>query len=71
MRVRILRDRIFTPEDRRTSVAYKAGMELTVKREWGDILVADGDAEEIAPPTRSVMGTAGPEGVQAQGKAKP
>lgn len=53
MRIRVLRDRIFVPpEDRRTSVAYKAGMELTVKREWGAALVADGDAEEITPPKR-------------------
>lgn len=53
MRVRILKDRIFVPPaDRRTAVAYKAGMELTVKREWGDLLVADGDAEELSPPKR-------------------
>jgi hypothetical protein len=52
MRVRILRDRIYTPEDRRTSVAYKAGSELTVKREWGERLVADGDAEELPTPRR-------------------
>jgi hypothetical protein len=48
MRIRILRDRNFRPNNQMT-VAYKAGTECTVKREWGDALVADGDAEEIEP----------------------
>lgn len=53
MRVRILRDRYFTPgEGPRVTVAYKAGSEVTVKRGWGEALVAGGDAEEIDAPGR-------------------
>lgn len=53
MRVRFLRDRLWTPrEDRRLTVAYKAGMELTVKRSWGDQMVSEGVAEEIEAPSR-------------------
>lgn len=53
MRVRIKRDRYFTPpEERRVTLAYKAEMELTVKRAWGELLVAAGDAEEIDVPAR-------------------
>ncbi|WP_292052145.1 hypothetical protein [Brevundimonas sp. UBA5866] len=53
MRVVFLRDRNFTPpEQRGITVAYKAGMELTIKRAWGEQLVADGDAREVAPPRR-------------------
>lgn len=53
MRVRILRDRDLTPsEERRITVAYRQGMELTVKRDWGEAMVADGDAEEIEAPAR-------------------
>ncbi|WP_312814445.1 hypothetical protein [Brevundimonas sp.] len=54
MRVRFLRDRNWTPPERRgITIAYKKGMEQTVKREWGEQMVADGDAEEIAPPSKS------------------
>lgn len=53
MRVRFLKDRNWTPpEERRITVAYKAEMELTVKRAWGSQMVADGDAEAIAAPGR-------------------
>lgn len=56
MRVKFLRDRKWTPpEDRRIGVAYKKGMELTVKREWGERMVLDGDCEEIAPPARGAL----------------
>lgn len=56
MRVKLKRDRDFTPADeRRVTVAYKAGMEVTVKRAWGDVMVADGDAEEIDPPARDPL----------------
>jgi hypothetical protein len=49
MRIRILRDRYFTPANTspRLSIRYPAGLETTVKREWGEVLVASGDAEEI------------------------
>ena len=55
MRIRILRDRLFTPPNTvpRISVRYPAGLETTVKREWGDRLVADGDAEEVQGHHRS------------------
>lgn len=57
MRVRFDRDRNWTPpEERRITVAYKKGMELTVKREWGDQMVEDGDAIEIEPPGRHPLG---------------
>ncbi len=54
MRVRFLRDRNWTPpEQRGITIAYKKGMELTIKRAWGDQMVADGDAEEIQAPSRA------------------
>ena len=53
MRVRILRERRFTPpEERRMSVHYTPGLECTVRRAWGEHLVAAGDAVEIEPPPR-------------------
>lgn len=53
MRIRLKRDRDFTPKDeRRVTVAYRAGGEYTVKREWGEAMVTDGDAEEIDAPAR-------------------
>lgn len=53
MRVCILRDRRFVPPGlHRISVHYLPGMELTVRRAWGDLLVAAGDAIEIDPPAR-------------------
>ncbi|MGH7020672.1 MAG: hypothetical protein ACREEY_12355 [Brevundimonas sp.] len=59
MRVRFLRDRNWTPPERRMiTVAYKAGMELTVRRAWGEQMVADGDAEEIEAPGRPFAGRA-------------
>lgn len=56
MRVRFKRDRNWTPpEERRITVAYKKGMELTVKREWGERMVKDGDAVEIDAPVRDPL----------------
>lgn len=53
MRVKFNRDRYWTPpEERRITVAYKQGMELTIKREWGEQMKADGDLDEIGPPAR-------------------
>jgi hypothetical protein len=53
VRVRILRDRRFYPfAHRRWSVHYTPGLECSVKRAWGVILVAAGDAVEIDPPPR-------------------
>lgn len=54
MRVRFKRDRNWTPpEERRITVAYKKGMELTIKRAWGEQMKTDGDLEEIDAPRRS------------------
>jgi hypothetical protein len=48
MRIRVLRDRrLVPPNTHNIAVQYIKGGEHTVKREWGDILVAAGDAEEI------------------------
>lgn len=53
MWIKLLKDRDFTPPDeRRVTIAYKAGMELSVKRAWGMILIAEGSAEEISTPPR-------------------
>lgn len=53
VRVKFKRDRNWTPpEERRVSVAYKDGMELTIKRAWGDQMVKDGDCEEVETPPR-------------------
>lgn len=48
MRVRFLSDHDYTPSgERRTTFAYFAGQELTVKRECGEAAVALGKAVEI------------------------
>lgn len=53
MRIHVKRKRLFVPpEDRRLTVRFEAGSEVTTKRAWGDQLVADGDAEEVASPGR-------------------
>jgi hypothetical protein len=53
MRIRVLRDRRLVPPDTRNiAVQFTKGGEHTVKREWGDILIADGDAEELDAPHR-------------------
>ena len=55
MRVKFLRDRDWTPaEDRRRIGVSAAGSEETIKRSWGEQLVADGDAEEIKAQPRPV-----------------
>ena len=48
MRVKFLADYDYTPSlERRTTIAYFAGQELTVKRECGEAAVAAGKAEEV------------------------
>jgi len=50
MRVKFSKDFDYTPtKERRVTIAYKAGMELTVKREAGEAAVAAGRAEEVEP----------------------
>lgn len=54
MRISVKRKRLFTPpEDRRLTVRFDAGTDVTTKRAWGDRLVADGDAEEVVSPARA------------------
>lgn len=56
MRLRFSRTRNFTPpEDRRITVKYRADQEYTVKREWGEAMVSDGDGIEIDPPARDPL----------------
>lgn len=56
MRIRLYRTRSFTPpEERRITVKYLAGEEYTVKRTWGEAMVADGDAQEVDPPKREPL----------------
>lgn len=54
MRIRMLRDRLFrVPNNRNVSFLYKAGCRYTVKRAWGEMMIADDDAVELeAPPAR-------------------
>lgn len=50
MRVRFTKDYDYTPSgERRVLIAYKAGMELTVKREAGEAAIAAGRAKEVEP----------------------
>lgn len=58
MRVKFTKDYDYTPTgERRVTIAYKAGMDLTVKREAGEAAVAAGAAREIGV-AKSVNGTA-------------
>ncbi|HYC66647.1 hypothetical protein [Brevundimonas sp.] len=51
MRVRFTADFDYTPSgERRVTIAYRAGMELTVKREAGEAAVRAGKAEELSDP---------------------
>lgn len=53
MHIRFTADHDYTPTgDQRITIAYKAGMEETVRRECGDEAVRLGRAVEIAPPKR-------------------
>lgn len=56
MRVKFKRDRNWTPpEERRITVAYKAGWEGTIKRAWGEQMRDDGDLDEVASPARDPL----------------
>jgi len=53
MRVMFTEDFDYTPSgEPAVQIAYKAGMELTVKREAGDAAVAAGRAKELPAPPR-------------------
>lgn len=48
MRIKMLRTRNYRPaEEPRITVKYLAGEEYTIKRTWGDAMVADKDAREV------------------------
>ena len=50
MRIKFTADFDYTPSaERRVTIAYKAGQELTVKREAGEAAIAAGRAEEVEP----------------------
>lgn len=54
MRIQMINDRDFTPpEERRVTVSYPVGGEFTVKRAWGEAMVAAGDATEIPAPPKA------------------
>jgi hypothetical protein len=70
MRIKMLKTRNFTPaEERRITVKYLSGEEYTVKAGWGEALVKDGDAEEVAPPPRHPLDHDG-NGAKGGAKAK-
>lgn len=54
MRITMLRRaRFHPPEAPDTTIVYKANCAYTVKRDWGDALVAAGDAVEVPVPARA------------------
>lgn len=54
MRVKMMKTRNWIPpEERRITVKYRARQEYTVKREWGEAMIADGDAREVGAPKRT------------------
>lgn len=56
VQIKFIRDRNFTPpEERRITVAYKAGQEYPVKRAWAEAMIADGDAKEVRAPRRDPL----------------
>lgn len=56
MRVKMMKTRNWIPpEERRITVKYRARQEYTVKREWGDDMVAAGDAFEVEAPARDPL----------------
>lgn len=60
MRVKMTRTTNFVPADeRRITVKYLADGEYTVRRSWGERLIADGDAVEIDAPAREDDAQAG------------
>ncbi|MUO77913.1 hypothetical protein GOZ78_03240 [Agrobacterium vitis] len=57
MRVRFLEDFDFKPT-RATTIAYQAGMEVTVLKRCGEQAVAAGKAVELPKPPRETSGGA-------------
>ncbi|MGV2107536.1 hypothetical protein ACQZ4X_15875 [Agrobacterium vitis] len=55
MRVRFLEDFDFKPV-RATTIAYRAGMEVTVLKRCGERAVAAGKAVELPKPPRETVG---------------
>jgi hypothetical protein len=53
MRIRMLKTRNWTvPSDRRVTIQYREGKGYPIKRAWGELFVAEGDAVEVATPAR-------------------
>lgn len=59
-RVRFIDDFDYKPTPMST-IAYKAGMEMTVKRECADEAIANGKAVEIDPPRKAEKSAIEPE----------
>ena len=54
MWVRIVQERRFLlPENRKVSIHYKPGLTLSIRRAWGEALIASGDAVEVPTPARN------------------
>lgn len=54
MWVRIIRERRFmVPNDQRVWIHYTVGLEISIKRAWGEALIRDGDAVAIPTPARA------------------
>ena len=67
MRVKITRKRLFTPkEDKRLTVRFDEGAEVTTKREWAERLIAEGDAEEIPASARETGDAQPPKKAKAE-----
>lgn len=59
MRVKFLADYDYTPSaERRTTFAYFAGQEDTVKRECGEAAIAAGVAQELPAPPKKPLSPA-------------
>jgi hypothetical protein len=53
MRIKMLKTHNFVPaEERRMAVKYLDGQEYTVKRAWGEAMVAEGVAKEVKSPPK-------------------
>lgn len=54
MWVRIVRERRFYPRpgDHRVLIHYTPGLVISIRRSWGEALIADGVAVEVPTPSR-------------------
>ena len=55
MWVRIIRERRLYPfAHHRLCVVYRVGSTVPIKRTWGELLIANGDAVEVPTPPRCI-----------------